>query len=125
MRKSATTQYDAQPPAQRGTVLEIQRATLINVVLAEGMKLHHQGTGQYLQGKHVQHWTSLKEAGMGWLHSPQSPAGQQGQDVDVEHVICGTPPLSDTGQPCENEPDTVCPDTENLNMDNPCLENQP
>ena len=31
----------------------------------------------------------------------------------------------DTGQPCEDEPDTACPDTENPDMDNPCLENRP
>ena len=30
-----------------------------------------------------------------------------------------------TGQPCEDEPDTACPDTENPDMDNPCLENRP
>ena len=38
----------------------------------------------------------------------------------TRHLI---PP--DTGQPCEDEPDTACPDTENPDMDNPCLENRP
>ena len=31
----------------------------------------------------------------------------------------------DTGQPCEDEPDTACPNTESPDMDNPCLENRP
>ena len=45
--------------------------------------------------------------------------------VDVEYVIYETPHPPDTGQPCEDEPDTACPDTENPDMDNPCLENRP
>ena len=45
--------------------------------------------------------------------------------MDVEYVIYETPHPPDTGQPCENEPDTACPDTENPDMDNPCLENRP
>ena len=49
----------------------------------------------------------------------------KGKIVDVEYVIYETPHPPDTGQPCENEPDTACPDTENPDMDNPCLENRP
>ena len=49
----------------------------------------------------------------------------KGKIVDVEYVIYETPRPPDTGQPCENEPDTACPDTENPDMDNPCLENRP
>ena len=49
----------------------------------------------------------------------------KGKIVDVEYVIYETPHLPDTGQPCEDEPDTACPDTENPDMDNPCLENRP
>ena len=49
----------------------------------------------------------------------------KGKIVDVEYVIYETPHFPDTGQPCEDEPDTVCPDTENPDMDNPCLENRP
>ena len=45
--------------------------------------------------------------------------------MDVEYVIYETPRPPDTGQPCENEPDTACPDTENPDMDHPCLENRP
>ena len=45
--------------------------------------------------------------------------------MDVEYVIYETPHPPDTGQPCEDEPDTACPDTENPDMDNPCLENRP
>ena len=45
--------------------------------------------------------------------------------VDVEYVIYEMPRPPDTGQPCENEPDTACPDTENPDMDHPCLENRP
>ena len=33
--------------------------------------------------------------------------------VNVEYVIYETPHPLDTGQPCEDEPDTACPDTEN------------
>ena len=44
--------------------------------------------------------------------------------MDVEYVIYETPRSPDTGQPCEDEPDTACPDTENPDMDNPCLENR-
>ena len=47
----------------------------------------------------------------------------KGKIVDVEYVIYETPHPPDTGQPCEDEPDTACPDTENPDMDNPCLEN--
>lgn len=46
----------------------------------------------------------------------------KGKIVDVEYVIYETPHPPDTGQPCEDEPDTACPDTENPDMDNPCLE---
>ena len=49
----------------------------------------------------------------------------KGKIVDVEYVIYETPHSPDTGQPCEDEPDTACPDTENPDMDNPCLENRP
>ena len=49
----------------------------------------------------------------------------KGKIVDVEYVIYETPHPPDTGQPCENEPDTACPDTENPDMDHPCLENRP
>ena len=45
--------------------------------------------------------------------------------MNVEYVIYETPHPPDTGQPCEDEPDTACPDTENPDMDNPCLENRP
>lgn len=48
----------------------------------------------------------------------------KGKIVDVEYVIYETPCSPDTGQPCEDEPDTACPDTENPDMDNPCLENR-
>ena len=49
----------------------------------------------------------------------------KGKIVDVEYVIYETPHPPDTGQPCEDEPDTACPDTENPDMENPCLENRP
>ena len=49
----------------------------------------------------------------------------KGKIVDVEYVIYETPHPPDTGQPCEDEPDTACPDTENPDMDNPYLENRP
>ena len=49
----------------------------------------------------------------------------KGKIVDVEYVIYETPHPPNTGQPCEDEPDTACPDTENPDMDNPCLENRP
>ena len=49
----------------------------------------------------------------------------KGKIIDVEYVIYETPHPPDTGQPCEDEPDTACPDTENPDMDNPCLENRP
>ena len=49
----------------------------------------------------------------------------KGKIVDVEYVIYETPHPPDTGQPCEDEPDTACPDTENPDMDDPCLENRP
>ena len=49
----------------------------------------------------------------------------KGKIVDVEYVIYETPHPPDTGQPCEDEPDTACPDAENPDMDNPCLENRP
>ena len=48
----------------------------------------------------------------------------KGKIVDVEYVIYETPHPPDTGQPCEDEPDTACPDTENPDMDNPYLENR-
>lgn len=37
----------------------------------------------------------------------------KGKIVDVEYVIYETPHPPDTGHPCEDEPDTACPDTEN------------
>lgn len=49
----------------------------------------------------------------------------KGKIVDVEYVIYETPHSPDTGQPCEDEPDTACPDTENPDMDNPCLKKRP
>ena len=48
----------------------------------------------------------------------------KGKIVDVEYVIYEMSRPSDTGQPCEDEPDTACPDTEIPDMDNPCLENR-
>ena len=39
--------------------------------------------------------------------------------MDGEYVIYKTPHPPDTGQPCEDEPDTACPDTETPDMDNP------
>ena len=41
----------------------------------------------------------------------------KGKIVDVEYVIYETPHPPDTGQPCEDEPDTACPDTENPDME--------
>ena len=41
----------------------------------------------------------------------------KGKIVDVEYVIYETPHPPDTGQPCEDEPDTACPDTEKPDMD--------
>ena len=49
----------------------------------------------------------------------------KGKIVDVEYVIYEVPHPPDTGQPCEDKPDTACPDTENPDMDSPCLENRP
>ena len=49
----------------------------------------------------------------------------KGKIVDVEYVIYETPHPPDTGQPCEDEPDTACPNTENPDMDTPGLENRP
>ena len=49
----------------------------------------------------------------------------KGKIVDVEYVIYETPHPPDTGQPCEDEPDTACPDSENPEMDGPCLGNRP
>ena len=46
----------------------------------------------------------------------------KGKIVDVEYVIYETPHPPDTGQPREDEPNTACPDTENPEMDHPCLE---
>jgi len=46
-------------------------------------------------------------------------------NLKQEYVIYETPHPPDTGQPCEDEPDTACPDTENPDMGNPCLENRP
>ena len=47
----------------------------------------------------------------------------KGKIVNVEYDISTRHPVPpDTGQPCENEPDTACPDTENPDMDNPHLE---
>ena len=37
----------------------------------------------------------------------------KGKIEDVEYVIYETPRSPDIGQPCEGEPDTACPDTEN------------
>ena len=68
------------PPAQCGSVSEIQRAALHDAVLAGGLELHHQGLGQNLQGGHGQQRISPEGAGTGRIHSPQSAAGQQGQD---------------------------------------------
>ena len=48
----------------------------------------------------------------------------KGKIVDVEYVIYETPYPPDTGQLCEDEPDTACPDTESPDMDEPCLENR-
>lgn len=43
----------------------------------------------------------------------------KGKIVDVEYVIYETPHPLDTSLPCEDEPDTTCPDTENPVMDHP------
>ena len=67
-------------PAQRGAVAEIQRAALHDAVLAGGLELHNQGSGENLQGGHGQHRISTEGAGTRRVHSPQSVAGQQGQD---------------------------------------------
>ena len=36
--------------------------------------------------------------------------------MDVEYVIYETPHPPDTDQPCEDEPDTACPDTEKVSV---------
>ena len=46
----------------------------------------------------------------------------KGKIADVEYVIYETPHPLDTGQPCEDEPDTACPDTENPDMEKPDTE---
>ena len=43
----------------------------------------------------------------------------KGKIADVEYVLYEMPHPLDTGQPCEDEPDTTCPDTENPVMDHP------
>ena len=67
--------------------------------------------------------TALKElerAGYGYIVRNRL-RDSKGKIVDVEYVIYETPHPPDTGQPCEDEPDTACPDTGNPDMDNPCL----
>ena len=46
----------------------------------------------------------------------------KGKIVDVEYVIYETPHPPDTGQPCEDEPDTAYADTESPDMDDSYLE---
>ena len=82
------------PPAQRGAVAEIQRASLHDAVLAGGLELHHRGPGENLQGGHGQHWLHPKRAGTSRVHSPQSAPGQQGQDRG-----CGVCHLRDAPSP--------------------------
>jgi len=43
----------------------------------------------------------------------------------MAYVIYETPHPMDTDQPCEDESDTSCSDTENPDINNPCLENRP
>ena len=42
--------------------------------------------------------------------------------ADVKYVIYETPHPRGTGQLCEDEPDTACPDAKKLDMDDPYLE---
>ena len=100
-------------------------AALYDAVLAVGLELHHQGPGQNLQGRNRQHRISPKGVGASWVHSPQSAARQQGQIVDVQYVIYETPHPPDTGQLCDDELYTACPDTGTPDMDTPYLENRP
>ena len=114
------------PPAQRGSVPEIQRAALHDAVLAGGLELHHQRLGQNLQRRHGQYRFCPEGAGTGPGYIVRNRLrDSKGKIVDVEYVIYETPHPPDTGQPCEDEPDTACPDTGNPDMDNPCLENRP
>lgn len=51
--------------------------------------------------------------------------GSKGKIIDMAYVIYETPHPMDTDQPCEDESDTSCSDTENPDINNPCLENRP
>ena len=46
-------------------------------------------------------------------------------DYRAEDVYKRQPHPMDTDQPCEDESDTSCSDTENPDINNPCLENRP
>ena len=49
----------------------------------------------------------------------------KGKIVDVQYVIYETPHPPDTGQLCDDELYTACPDTGTPDMDTPYLENRP
>ena len=62
--------------------------------LPEDWNYTTRGPGQNLQGGHGQHWISSEGTGARRIHSPQSAAGQQGQDRG-----CGVCHLRDASSP--------------------------
>ena len=63
--------------------------------------------------------SALKELERAGYIVRNRPRDGKSKIVDVEYGVYETPHFLNTGQPCEDEPDMACPDTENPNMDNP------
>ena len=107
-------------------IAEIQRAALHDAVFAGGLELHHQRPCKNLQGGHGDSiGSSLKKLEHAGYTVSNRLRGSKGKIIDMAYVIYETPHPMDTDQPCEDESDTSCSDTENPDINNPCLENRP
>lgn len=71
-----------------------------------------------MQGGCGQHRSSLKQLKWAGCTGSNRLRDSKSKIVDVAYVIYA-PHLMGTDQPCEDELDTACADTENSDMDNP------
>ncbi len=111
----------SKPSAQRGAVAEIQRPLSLMLSLPENWNYATSGLAKICKEDTDRIGSVLKELDT-WSTTASRTARSRlsmRSALSTRYLI-----LLDTGQPCEDEPDTACPDTENPDMDNPYLENR-
>ncbi len=88
------------------------------MILSAGrLKLHHQKTCKSIGSTQK----ALERAGYSVRNRLRD---SKSKIVDIEYVIYETSYPLATGQPCKDESNTVCPDIENLDMNDASLKKQ-